>query len=59
MSEIILFSVILALVKDCTFIVIDKYYVTPRPGEVDTWQPSHTLEWVLVSQAPFKDSQSI
>ena len=33
--------------------------VTPRPGEVDKWQPPRALEWVPVFQAPFKDSQGI
>ena len=33
--------------------------VTPRPGEVDTWQSPRALEWVPVSQAPSKDSQGL
>ena len=34
-------------------------HVTPRPGEVDTWQPPRALVWDPVFQAPFKDSQGL
>ena len=37
--------------------IILGYDVTPRPGEVDTWQSPRALEWILVSQDPSKDSQ--
>ena len=38
---------------------LKAFSVTPRPGEVDTWQSPHALEWVSVSQAPSKDSQGL
>ena len=37
----------------------EGYSVTSRPGEVDTWQLPHALEWVPVFQAPSRDSQGI
>ena len=32
------------------------HVVTPRFGEVDIWQSPRALEWVPISQTPFKDS---